>query len=114
MCRIFTEHNFTLDTVLTSDCGIFPNLCSVQSDDDTTSQGKGESLLESLGRSLHPELMKVAYFFFKSYFEDLHIYLEMIVCVLKTVPMVVTEFILLNSIIIVQPNDLRRLEKSFW
>ncbi|KAE8278919.1 Dedicator of cytokinesis protein 11 [Larimichthys crocea] len=29
-------------------------------DDDTTSQGKGESLLESLGRSLHPELMKYA------------------------------------------------------
>uniref|UniRef100_A0A3P8W7M7 Dedicator of cytokinesis 11 n=1 Tax=Cynoglossus semilaevis TaxID=244447 RepID=A0A3P8W7M7_CYNSE len=28
--------------------------------DDTTSQGKGESLLESLGRSLHPELMKYA------------------------------------------------------
>ncbi|KAM3857704.1 dedicator of cytokinesis protein 11 [Diretmus argenteus] len=29
-------------------------------DEDTTSQGKGESLLESLGRSLHPELMKYA------------------------------------------------------
>uniref|UniRef100_A0A8C4IUJ7 Dedicator of cytokinesis 11 n=1 Tax=Dicentrarchus labrax TaxID=13489 RepID=A0A8C4IUJ7_DICLA len=29
-------------------------------DDDTTSQGKGESLLESLGRSLHPELLKYA------------------------------------------------------
>uniref|UniRef100_A0A671XXX5 Dedicator of cytokinesis 11 n=1 Tax=Sparus aurata TaxID=8175 RepID=A0A671XXX5_SPAAU len=29
-------------------------------DDDTTSQGKGESLLESLGRSLHPELIKYA------------------------------------------------------
>ncbi|XP_028984010.2 dedicator of cytokinesis protein 11 isoform X2 [Betta splendens] len=29
-------------------------------DDDTTSQGKGEGLLESLGRSLHPELMKYA------------------------------------------------------
>ncbi|XP_035004387.1 dedicator of cytokinesis protein 11 isoform X1 [Hippoglossus stenolepis] len=29
-------------------------------DDDTTSQGKGESLLESLGRSLQPELMKYA------------------------------------------------------
>ncbi|KAM3591225.1 uncharacterized protein V6R79_024850 [Siganus canaliculatus] len=29
-------------------------------DDDTASQGKGESLLESLGRSLHPELMKYA------------------------------------------------------
>uniref|UniRef100_A0A8C4P173 Dedicator of cytokinesis 11 n=1 Tax=Dicentrarchus labrax TaxID=13489 RepID=A0A8C4P173_DICLA len=28
--------------------------------DDTTSQGKGESLLESLGRSLHPELLKYA------------------------------------------------------
>uniref|UniRef100_A0A4W6D5C7 Dedicator of cytokinesis 11 n=1 Tax=Lates calcarifer TaxID=8187 RepID=A0A4W6D5C7_LATCA len=28
--------------------------------DDTSSQGKGESLLESLGRSLHPELMKYA------------------------------------------------------
>uniref|UniRef100_A0A8C2ZDH2 Dedicator of cytokinesis 11 n=1 Tax=Cyclopterus lumpus TaxID=8103 RepID=A0A8C2ZDH2_CYCLU len=28
--------------------------------DDTTSQGKGESLLESLGRSLQPELMKYA------------------------------------------------------
>ncbi|XP_069015259.1 dedicator of cytokinesis protein 11 isoform X1 [Embiotoca jacksoni] len=27
-------------------------------DDDTTSQGKGESLLESLGRNLHTELMK--------------------------------------------------------
>ncbi|XP_075999831.1 dedicator of cytokinesis protein 11 isoform X2 [Genypterus blacodes] len=27
-------------------------------DDDTSSQGKGESLMESLGRSLHPELMK--------------------------------------------------------
>lgn len=33
--------------------------CPVRSDDDTTSQGKGESLLESLGRSLHPELIKV-------------------------------------------------------
>ncbi|XP_034532967.1 dedicator of cytokinesis protein 11 isoform X3 [Notolabrus celidotus] len=32
--------------------------CSL--DDDTTSQGKGESLLESLGRSLQPELMKYA------------------------------------------------------
>uniref|UniRef100_A0A7N6BF36 Dedicator of cytokinesis 11 n=1 Tax=Anabas testudineus TaxID=64144 RepID=A0A7N6BF36_ANATE len=29
-------------------------------DDDTTSQGKSEGLLESLGRSLHPELMKYA------------------------------------------------------
>ncbi|KAK5876106.1 hypothetical protein CesoFtcFv8_027108 [Champsocephalus esox] len=29
-------------------------------DDDTASQGKGESLLESLGRGLHPELMKYA------------------------------------------------------
>ncbi|XP_075890081.1 dedicator of cytokinesis protein 11 isoform X3 [Nelusetta ayraudi] len=29
-------------------------------DDDTSSQGRGESLLESLGRSLHPELMKYA------------------------------------------------------
>ncbi|XP_034713258.1 dedicator of cytokinesis protein 11 [Etheostoma cragini] len=29
-------------------------------DDDTASQGKGESLLESLGRSLQPELMKYA------------------------------------------------------
>lgn len=33
--------------------------CPVQSDDDAVSQGKGESLLESLGRSLQPELMKV-------------------------------------------------------
>lgn len=32
--------------------------CSL--DDDTSSQGKGESLLESLGRSLHPELTKYA------------------------------------------------------
>uniref|UniRef100_A0A665W9E6 Dedicator of cytokinesis 11 n=1 Tax=Echeneis naucrates TaxID=173247 RepID=A0A665W9E6_ECHNA len=29
-------------------------------DDETASQGKGESLLESLGRSLHPELIKYA------------------------------------------------------
>ncbi|XP_034066449.1 dedicator of cytokinesis protein 11 isoform X1 [Gymnodraco acuticeps] len=29
-------------------------------DDDTASQGKGESLLESLGRGLHPELLKYA------------------------------------------------------
>ncbi|XP_034021009.1 dedicator of cytokinesis protein 11 isoform X2 [Thalassophryne amazonica] len=29
-------------------------------DEDATSQGKGESLMESLGRSLHPELMKYA------------------------------------------------------
>ncbi|KAK7910137.1 hypothetical protein WMY93_014821 [Mugilogobius chulae] len=29
-------------------------------DDDTSSQGKGESLLDNLGRSLHPELMKYA------------------------------------------------------
>ncbi|KAK5893769.1 hypothetical protein CgunFtcFv8_006609 [Champsocephalus gunnari] len=29
-------------------------------DDDTASQGKGESLLESLGKGLHPELMKYA------------------------------------------------------
>uniref|UniRef100_A0A3P9AG07 Dedicator of cytokinesis 11 n=1 Tax=Esox lucius TaxID=8010 RepID=A0A3P9AG07_ESOLU len=29
--------------------------------EDSTSQGKGESLLESLGKSLHPELMKVLY-----------------------------------------------------
>ncbi|CAB1351633.1 unnamed protein product [Coregonus sp. 'balchen'] len=29
-------------------------------DDDSSSQGKGESLLESLGRSLHPELIKYA------------------------------------------------------
>lgn len=35
--------------------------CHIPSDDDTSSQGKGESLLESLGRSLHPELMKVQY-----------------------------------------------------
>ncbi|KAJ8008347.1 hypothetical protein DPEC_G00103890 [Dallia pectoralis] len=33
---------------------------SVDLDEDNTSQGKGESLLESLGRSLHPELMKYA------------------------------------------------------
>uniref|UniRef100_A0A7N6BBL3 Dedicator of cytokinesis 11 n=1 Tax=Anabas testudineus TaxID=64144 RepID=A0A7N6BBL3_ANATE len=33
---------------------------SLDSDDDTTSQGKSEGLLESLGRSLHPELMKYA------------------------------------------------------
>uniref|UniRef100_A0A4W6D4Z4 Dedicator of cytokinesis 11 n=1 Tax=Lates calcarifer TaxID=8187 RepID=A0A4W6D4Z4_LATCA len=33
---------------------------STEADDDTSSQGKGESLLESLGRSLHPELMKYA------------------------------------------------------
>ncbi|XP_056298511.1 dedicator of cytokinesis protein 11 isoform X2 [Pseudoliparis swirei] len=32
--------------------------CSL--DDDTTSQGKGESLLEGLGRSLQPELLKYA------------------------------------------------------
>uniref|UniRef100_A0A7N8XTE7 Dedicator of cytokinesis 11 n=1 Tax=Mastacembelus armatus TaxID=205130 RepID=A0A7N8XTE7_9TELE len=31
---------------------------SLDSDDDTASQGKGESLLENLGRSLHTELMK--------------------------------------------------------
>lgn len=31
----------------------------VSLDDDTTSQGKGESLLEGLGRSLQPELLKV-------------------------------------------------------
>uniref|UniRef100_A0A8C7NFH8 Dedicator of cytokinesis 11 n=1 Tax=Oncorhynchus mykiss TaxID=8022 RepID=A0A8C7NFH8_ONCMY len=31
-----------------------------QSDEDSSSQGKGESLLESLGRSLHPELIKVS------------------------------------------------------
>uniref|UniRef100_A0AAV2KQV2 Dedicator of cytokinesis protein 11 n=1 Tax=Knipowitschia caucasica TaxID=637954 RepID=A0AAV2KQV2_KNICA len=29
-------------------------------DDDSSSQGKGEGLLENLGRSLHPELMKYA------------------------------------------------------
>ncbi|XP_029931683.1 dedicator of cytokinesis protein 11 isoform X1 [Myripristis murdjan] len=29
-------------------------------DDDTSSQGKGDSLMESLGRSLHPELLKYA------------------------------------------------------
>lgn len=29
-------------------------------DDDTSSQGKGEGLLESMGRSLHPELVKYA------------------------------------------------------
>ncbi|XP_029609786.1 dedicator of cytokinesis protein 11 [Salmo trutta] len=33
------------------DCGL---------DEDSSSQGKGESLLESLGRSLHPELIKYA------------------------------------------------------
>lgn len=33
--------------------------CPVPSDDDTASQGKGDSLLESLGRSLHPDPMKV-------------------------------------------------------
>uniref|UniRef100_A0A4W5L6I1 Dedicator of cytokinesis 11 n=1 Tax=Hucho hucho TaxID=62062 RepID=A0A4W5L6I1_9TELE len=32
----------------------------IQSDEDSSSQGKGESLLESLGRSLHPELIKYA------------------------------------------------------
>uniref|UniRef100_A0A6Q2YRK8 Uncharacterized protein n=1 Tax=Esox lucius TaxID=8010 RepID=A0A6Q2YRK8_ESOLU len=33
---------------------------SLDLDEDSTSQGKGESLLESLGKSLHPELMKYA------------------------------------------------------
>lgn len=33
--------------------------CTVPSDDDVASQGKGESLPESLGRSLHPDPMKV-------------------------------------------------------
>lgn len=31
----------------------------VPSDDDTASQGKGDGLLESLGKSLHPDPMKV-------------------------------------------------------
>lgn len=33
--------------------------CPVPPDDDTASQGKGDSLLENLGRSLHPDPMKV-------------------------------------------------------
>uniref|UniRef100_A0A673HUD8 Dedicator of cytokinesis protein 11-like n=1 Tax=Sinocyclocheilus rhinocerous TaxID=307959 RepID=A0A673HUD8_9TELE len=36
------------------------NKCLVQTDDDSSSQGKPENIAESFGRSLHPELMKYA------------------------------------------------------
>uniref|UniRef100_A0A671P1C6 Dedicator of cytokinesis protein 11-like n=1 Tax=Sinocyclocheilus anshuiensis TaxID=1608454 RepID=A0A671P1C6_9TELE len=36
------------------------NKCLIQTDDDSSSQGKPENIAESFGRSLHPELMKYA------------------------------------------------------
>uniref|UniRef100_A0A8C1I073 Dedicator of cytokinesis 11 n=1 Tax=Cyprinus carpio carpio TaxID=630221 RepID=A0A8C1I073_CYPCA len=36
------------------------NKCLIQTDDDSSSQGRPENIAESFGRSLHPELMKYA------------------------------------------------------
>uniref|UniRef100_A0A8C2EY00 Dedicator of cytokinesis 11 n=1 Tax=Cyprinus carpio TaxID=7962 RepID=A0A8C2EY00_CYPCA len=36
------------------------NKCLIQTDDDSSTQGKPENIAESFGRSLHPELMKYA------------------------------------------------------
>lgn len=52
MVLLVNRHSCGLHVLM---CGY----CPFQSDDDTASQGKGESMLENSGRSLHTELIKV-------------------------------------------------------